>query len=188
MRRTSRPAVALAGSLFALAGCANMAGLGGSSNYACQAPEGVTCNSVSGVYANAVRNNLPSQRARAAAQASAPASGLPSAAVRAPGAEPSSDEELRSRPRILRLWFKPWEDADGDLFDQGYVYVQVDAGRWQVDHVRRRIRESFAPVRPPVRGAGASAAPETRSAPRLPSELQEPRQVPRPVVPQAGTD
>ena len=50
---------------------------------------------------------------------------------------------------MLRLWTKPWEDADGDLWDQGYVYVQVDAGRWQIDHVRQRIRDQYAPLRPP---------------------------------------
>lgn len=34
------------------AGCMNLSGLGGASQYACRAPEGVTCQSVSGTYAN----------------------------------------------------------------------------------------------------------------------------------------
>ena len=46
---------------------------------------------------------------------------------------------LRSSARILRLWFKPWEDADRDLYDQGYVYVQIDAGQWLIDHAQRQI-------------------------------------------------
>jgi hypothetical protein len=48
-----------------------MSGLSGSSDYACKAPDGVTCDSVSGTYANAIHNNLPSQRARRPANAHA---------------------------------------------------------------------------------------------------------------------
>ena len=65
----------------AFSGCANMSGLSGSSDYACKAPEGVTCDSVSGTYANAIHNNLPSQRPRSAA----PGSARGSPALPAPG-------------------------------------------------------------------------------------------------------
>ena len=65
----------------AFGGCANMSGLSGSSDYACKAPEGVTCDSVSGTYANAIQHNLPSQRPRSAA----PGSASGSAALPAPG-------------------------------------------------------------------------------------------------------
>ena len=55
---------------------------------------------------------------------------------------------LRAAPRVMRLWIKPWEDADRDLNGEALVYVQVDNGRWLVDHVQRQAREPFAPVRP----------------------------------------
>ena len=45
-----------------LAGCSSITGLDGSSQYACKAPEGVKCDSVSGNYYNALQNNLPAQR------------------------------------------------------------------------------------------------------------------------------
>src|SRR6185312_6610851 len=45
-----------------VSGCASMAGVGGTSEYSCKAPEGVKCDSVSGTYYNSVENNLPSQR------------------------------------------------------------------------------------------------------------------------------
>src|SRR5437667_4236077 len=45
-----------------VSGCASMAGVGGTSEYGCKAPEGVKCDSVSGTYYNSVENNLPSQR------------------------------------------------------------------------------------------------------------------------------
>jgi len=56
---------------------------------------------------------------------------------------------LRSPARVLRLWVKPWEDADGDLMDQVYVYVPVDNGRWLVDHTQRQIRDAYAPIKVP---------------------------------------
>ena len=45
----------------ALPGCA-ITGLDGESKYACKAPEGVRCDSVSGTYYNALQNNLPAPR------------------------------------------------------------------------------------------------------------------------------
>jgi conjugal transfer pilus assembly protein TraV len=65
---------------------------------------------------------------------------------------------LRSSARILRLWFKPWEDADRDLYDQGYVYVQIDGGQWLIEHAQRQIREAYAPLRPPPRSAASAPA------------------------------
>lgn len=161
---------ALFGGVASLAGCMSLSGLSGNSSYACKAPDGVTCQSVSGTYANAVANNLPAQRTRATPTAM-PASAPPSSAASAPTARNASADAaqvlpLRSAPRILRLWFKPWEDADNDLYDQGYVYVQIDAGRWQVEHVQRQIRETYAPLKPPPRASGAGDTTSGANAPR----------------------
>ena len=46
-----------------LGGCGSFSGLDGSSSFTCKAPDGVSCTSVSGVYANSVANNLPSSTA-----------------------------------------------------------------------------------------------------------------------------
>ena len=182
----SAPALAIA-----LGGCASMSGLDGSSSYACKAPEGVTCDSVSGTYANALQNNLPSQRRRTPPPATTGTAALPAptafaAATMTEGLPPTS-VSLRSAPRILRLWFKPWEDADHDLYDQGYVYVQVDAGRWQIEHVQRQIREAYAPLKPPPRTAAADAK-ESSALPTNLKSLPRPLDsafpgVPTPVVP-----
>lgn len=151
-----------------LSGCMNLSGLSGGSSYACKAPDGVTCQSVSGTYANAVADNLPAQRQRAVAPpvaAAATAAAASTAGTLRAEPIPSSATPLRSAPRILRLWFKPWEDADRDLYDQGYVYVQIDGGRWLVEHAQRAIREAHAPVRAPAARAPepASREPATRS-------------------------
>ena len=71
---------------------------------------------------------------------------------------------LRAAPRVLRLWIKPWEDADHDLNGESLVYVQVDNGRWLVDHVQRQVREAYAPVRPGKLPTSASKASATDAA------------------------
>lgn len=190
---------AAAALLLPLAGCMNMSGLSGSSKYSCAAPEGVACDSVSGTYGNALHNNLPGQQAsdsRSGTREGAPeptkaagvSTALPPARrpIEAPrsiadgGAEGTPALALRSQARVLRLWTKPWEDADGDLWDQGYVYVQVDAGRWQIDHVRQRIRDQYAPLRPPpapaptTPSAGAPSPAEPEAAGPTGSAVQRP--------------
>ena len=151
--------------LLALGACMNMSGLGGDSKYACKAPDGVACDSVSGTYANAVRHNLPSQqRQRSTAtqkeysEVKRPTEAMRAASSVAAGDPVTATSPLRSQARVLRLWIKPWEDADGDLYDQGYVYVQVDNGQWLIDHVQRQIRDAYAPLKPPPKPANDSAA------------------------------
>ena len=170
-----------------LTGCMNLSGLGGSSDYACKAPEGVTCDSVSGTYANAIQDNLPSQRGKRRSMGkdgstyNMPTQAAPATSVSTPPAMAAIASPLRSSSRILRLWFKPWEDADRDLYDQGYVYVQIDAGQWLIDHAQRQIRDAYAPIRPPVKrvpsgatqpGKPASAAVEPTATPSRPSAFQ----------------
>ena len=164
-----------------LSACANITGLDGASSYNCKAPEGVKCDSVSGTYHNALQNNLPSQRrGPTSGQFQSPPAPNPAGMRNAPAmlataARTVPSEEalgyaaapLRASPKILRLWIKSWEDADRDLNGETLVYVQVDNGRWLVDHVQRQSRESYAPVRPgkPVAsGKGASADPARPSA------------------------
>ncbi len=166
--------------LLALGACMNMSGLGGDSKYACKAPDGVACDSVSGTYANAVHNKLPNQqRRRSAVTQNEEPQGKPSKdAARSAASVATSDaaapSPLRSQTRVLRLWIKPWEDADGDLYDQGYIYVQVDNGQWLIDHVQRQIRDAYAPLKPPPKPANDSAAEpnpaaNTPNSPMLPT-------------------
>jgi conjugal transfer pilus assembly protein TraV len=57
---------------------------------------------------------------------------------------------LRSAPRVMRVWIAPYEDSDGDLNDQKFIYVQIDAGGWNVEHQRELATRSFAPLKPPT--------------------------------------
>ena len=163
-------------------GCTSMSGLSGSSSYACKAPDGVTCDSVSGTYANAIHNNLPSQRSRSTTpplqvggvHQPAPSRPASSSVPTALAADSVSPTPLRSSARILRLWFKPWEDADRDLYDQGYVYVQIDSGQWLIEHAQRQIRDAYAPLRPPPR----NTAGEAKEGPALPANLRRAPRLP----------
>ena len=87
------------GATVLLAACTNMSGLSGSSSFACKAPDGVTCDSVSGTYANAVQNNLPSQRPKpeAASSPAAAASAVPAAR----GSPPRAPVPALSQTRLL---------------------------------------------------------------------------------------
>ncbi len=174
--------------LLPLGACMNMSGLGGDSKYACKAPEGVACDSVSGTYANAIHNNLPSQRAKrsAAPRKEASEGNPPESAPHAPSSVAIGDADtvvtpspLRSQARLLRLWVKPWEDADGDLYDQGYVYVQVDNGQWLIDHVQRQIRDAYAPLKAPPKAPPKSAT-ETTGEPNAGTNAPAAPTVPQP--------
>ena len=76
-----------------LAGCSSITGLDGSSQYACKAPEGVKCDSVSGNYYNALQNNLPAQRKTTGARSP---SGLPE-----PQGAPAVRSTARSGPASM---------------------------------------------------------------------------------------
>ncbi|MCG2583888.1 TraV family lipoprotein [Massilia sp. TS11] len=165
---TIRPLVAVLAAA-SLSACVDMSGLGASSEFACKAPPGVACTSISGVYANAVHNKLPGQSAPAPAPSSgfstrAPAAMQVATAIEGPG-------ELRSPGRVLRMWIKPWEDADHDLNDETYVYVQTEGARWRLEAAETRNRDAFLRSRvahllrpPPGPSPAAPASPDAATA------------------------
>jgi conjugal transfer pilus assembly protein TraV len=161
---------------FALSGCASsLSGVGGTQNYACKAPEGALCTSISGVFANSAQGTLrptpiPANKSPAAppaassAAALATASGTYSAASVAPSR--STTESVPDRPvmranaRVLRVWIAPWEDSDGDLHEEALVHVLVDTGRWLIGHVRPASRNRMESVAPPIASVQDSAPPK----------------------------
>ena len=147
-----------------LGGCAStMSGFDGGSQFACKAPDGVTCSSLSGVYANAVANNLPALRK----DGKGDAKGVPRTGELV-GRAPSSGEPIRSQPKILRVWIAPWEDADGDFHDQSYVYLVADPGRWGIEHNQKRIVDRYRPTFVQTSPAVQTQKPAT-SSPQAPT-------------------
>ncbi|WP_175914496.1 type IV conjugative transfer system lipoprotein TraV [Burkholderia metallica] len=171
--------------VLSLAGC-SFSGYDASSQFACKAPEGVLCSSMSGIYANAMAHNLPDQRVHTAAGettniALGSYTGGPSSMSSTSGGAVGTNSRatfgvagilpkaldsgapVHTASREMRIWFAPWQDADSDLHDQEYVYLIVDAGHWSIAHNQQRIQAAFRPVMPPTPvqdggGPGSKAA------------------------------
>ena len=141
----------LALSLFCigLSGCATFDGLDGKSSFDCKAPDGVVCDSMTGVMANAKANNLPGQQVNRSSKT--PEKGSEYTAVRSkptssvlPTMEYTGAPILRN-PKTLRVWVAPWESADRTLFDQQFFYIVIDNWKWNIEHNSRRVRMAYAP-------------------------------------------
>jgi len=193
--RVLRLAALLAGTaVLGLGGCAsNLSGVGGTPTYACKAPAGAQCTSVSGVYANAgqgARQLLGSDAPRAVgsgalgtpvADGTSHGPVVPTVAPTAPsGVVPAqSTAALRTAPHVLRLWIAPWEDSDGDLHEASTVHVLIDHGRWLIERIRPAPRAPRMGVTPPAApsAAPASAPPGAQPAgisPRANPSLDQP--------------
>ena len=181
MNRVSMKRPALAPLLLfalALSGCAStLSGVGGADGYACKAPEGAMCTSVSGVYANTAqgmpRPSKPTKPAENKSPSGAPA--IYGATSIAPGTlAPASSTPIRSNPRVLRLWIAPWEDADGDLHEEALVHMVVDPGRWLIEHVRPVSRSRVDGVAPPIAPVIQDPAPAKAPGETPPSPTRFP--------------
>ncbi len=164
------------------AGCAStMSGLGGEGSYACKAPVGTQCTSVSGVYANSTHGPVPASvlPKPATAPASAPSapSGASGSATAAALSTPATP--IRSQPRVLRLWIAPWEDADGDLHEASVVHVLVDTGRWLIERVVPANRNRVDAVRPPIPLSAPASGTPSGSEPASRAETGPDRFPPR---------
>lgn len=152
-----------------LGGCSSLSGYDSQSKFSCKAPDGVSCSSLSGVYANAVQNNLPGLQPgkrekeedngkpssnddmthQATTQRALPGKAdnrnrQPTTTIT--GTPLQSGDPIHVPARVLRVWIAPWEDEDGDLHDQSYVYMLADYGRWMIEHNRQRIIDDYRPT------------------------------------------
>ena len=153
----------LALSLFfvGLSGCATFDGLDAKGSFDCKAPDGVVCDSMTGVMANAKANNLPGQQVHRAEKT--PEKGSEYMAIRSkptasvlPTMEYTGAPILRN-PKTLRVWVAPWESADRTLFDQQFFYLVIDNWTWNIEHNSRRVRQAYAPSS----ASGYVAAPQS---------------------------
>lgn len=152
-----------------LSACVNLAGLEGKSEFACKAPDGVVCTSVSGVYANALAGALPAQQSQGQGQEQEHEQAKPTRAEAVAGetkpygatvsvtSTPAPGTPLLSPPKVLRLWLAPRLDEDGDLHDASYLYVMWHRGEWQIEHTRRQIQRQFTPVSAPIASRATDA-------------------------------
>lgn len=186
-----------AASTLLLSGCMNLSGLDAKKEFTCEAPDGVSCMSISGVAANVDRNNLPktvkqleqeelARDVSTNSSAQKPTEEKPSdakpQAIPSYGAEPvlspanmltlGSGTPVRVPPKELRIWMAPTEDTDGDLNEQRYIYVVVNDGRWMVDATRINPRSKYTNFQPLL-----GASPTSSSKPAQKSEVKSQQSV-----------
>lgn len=71
---------------------------------------------------------------------------------------PYSGMPIRTPIKVLRVWIAPWEDKDGDLRDQSYVYLTLNQSRWQIGHNQENIIDEY---RPNIRLLGSGIKPDS---------------------------
>lgn len=124
---------------------------GCATSYQCKAPDGLRCMSVGEVYERN-RQGLPmrmdetdtprvSENSRAGSRAQRQHVGAEASAA-------AAGEPIYNPPRVLRVWFADWEDADGVYYRAHHVLMRLDAGSWIPPEVRVRFT-----------GAGSGDAP-----------------------------
>lgn len=178
IRLYAKPAAWIAVATLAtiMTGCTNLSGLDATSNYSCPAPPGVVCKPMSEVYRSTNQPRTVSAPADAVAESDAKVAmrtSLPPATFL-----PGETRPLRSQPKVLRIWVAPYEDSDGDLHEEHRMYLQVDAGRWMVEHHRARIQNAYLPIRAP-------SITQSKADTSKPADL---RAAARPDSPQNQTD
>lgn len=172
----------LMGAALALGGCASVLnGVGGSERYACRAPVGAQCTSVSGTYANGGAPNgrviqvpdhvlgpitaptliAPAQKDPGATHHLQATDNRPSRAATSPVVTVPAEPTLRTAPRVLQMWVAPWEDSDGDLHEATRVHVLIDQGRWRIERLRPAHSSSL------MHSNSAQAVPLTTAAPSM---------------------
>lgn len=168
------PAFALLLSCTCLPACSllGMTGLDSSKSFTCKAPPGISCSSLSGVYANAVADNLPSS--------AKPTTTLASNAVhggnQVVGEAPTNGTPVMSEPKVLRVWVAPWEDSHKVLHDQAFLYAIADPGHWQVAHSKRQIANEYRVLEPVVKQS-AEPQPIDKSTVQPFQQPQQPQSV-----------
>ena len=152
-------------------GCGSMTGLDEKKNFACKAPPGISCASLSGVYANAVADNLPGSKKKA--KSIYVSSDKNKVASNVVGEAPATGTPLLSEPKVLRVWVAPWEDSKKVLHDQAYLYAVADPGHWQIAHTTDKISTQYRVLAPLVKNATAGApAQQTTPAQQSQQPLQ----------------
>ena len=150
-----------------LPGC-SMTGMDAQKSFSCNAPPGISCSSLSGVYANAVTDNLPNSTTKPATVYNKKDQGKSSVV----GEVPTTGAPLLSVPTVLRVWIAPWEDNRNVLHDQSFLYAVADPGHWQVAHSRKKIAEQYRVLIPVAKQAQQPESPQAQPQYQIPQPQQ----------------
>ena len=102
--------------------------------YGCPAPDGVQCKPISQVYSSTMASEARplDSSSKGASKEKEPPEKPDASKMKPLISPPEATTPIRSAPRILRVWVAPWIDAEGDLHQEGYLYVVVDQGKWAI--------------------------------------------------------
>ena len=145
-KMNTKTMLALVALCISASGCSLLgldSGLDAKKSFACKAPAGISCSSLSGVYANAVADNLPGSvtNKSTGVYAKAAQQGIV-------GAAPGNGTPLLSTPSVLRVWVAPWEDRNKVLHDQAFLYAVADPGHWQIARSKKKIANQYRVLAP----------------------------------------
>jgi conjugal transfer pilus assembly protein TraV len=110
----------------------------GQSSYSCPGGvDGVRCMSARQVYQATEASdyvkpaNTPGEEDKSALAVSS-ANAIPKATRQI--AVPSIEQPvpIRTQAKVMRIWMAPWEDDDGDLHADGYLYTEIESRRWNL--------------------------------------------------------
>ena len=138
-----------------ITGCSTFTGLNAKSDFACAAPAGYSCTSMTGVYANLKNPKVQIGKKTTYLGESDNQNNkyLPRSKVGLDkyGRPPmtlgeSTGIPIRTEPQIMRIWVAPWESSDRTFYDQSFVYVVVDYGDWILAHNKNNIIDQYSPI------------------------------------------
>lgn len=53
---------------------------------------------------------------------------------------------IRTQAKVMRIWMAPWEDDDGDLHADGYLYTEIESRRWNLGERFRSAGSGISPL------------------------------------------
>jgi len=63
-------------------------------------------------------------------------------------AVPSIDQPIpiRTQAKVMRIWMAPWEDDDGDLHADGFMYTEIESRRWNLGDRFKSPNNAISPL------------------------------------------
>jgi conjugal transfer pilus assembly protein TraV len=125
---------AITAAIIGLSGCSTT-GLDASNQFKCTVKDGFKdCESISETYTSSISGKRSGQNDDTLTGnpylRKTPYSGMP----------------IRTPVSVLRIWVAPWEDRDGDLRDQSFMFVALNESRWQIEHNQEAIVDEYRPT------------------------------------------
>ena len=123
--------------VFGTSGCSWL-GIG-QSNYTCPGGvDGVRCMSARQVYqatessdyVKPTNTDSEDEKSTTATATPAGANSQRTSQIAVPSIE--QPVPIRTQAKVMRIWMAPWEDDDGDLHADGYLYTEIESRRWNL--------------------------------------------------------